>query len=591
MATSLNLDSLVVDAKGRASFSGLGSGIDLRGTVDALIAAKRVPIDTIERRISANEAKIAAFNELGTLGQTLRSAVDRLRGAITFDNAGDAFAAKRVFASTSRADTATPSAAGALLGVSVDSRAQAGQHKVEILAVATSHKLASATVEMAAGTALGEAGTISINGASLAVTAGDSLLDLRDKINALNSGSAATGVSASIVALAADRNVLVLTADRTGTATAISLADSTGSVLENLGVLDESGAPAHQLQAAGNARIKVDGLATEISRQGNTIDDVFEGVTLSLFKAEAGTAVELAVERDLGQTKDAIVAFVDAYNALRSALNRQAQAGVKDASGATFTGALAGTSALSAIRARLAAAVGSRVEGNAGLTVLAQIGITLQGANQVTDPLQANTLKVDEAKLDQALLGQGTELRALFSFQLTSSSSDVRLAGFEASTHAKTGGYQLNVAYANGQIVSANLGGAANGSDDGSVSVAGKLLTVLQGDAKGLKLLYIGNQSASAVQLDVSVGVGAQLYFEVGALLKQTDGLIANEVAALAGQNSLRQDRADAMAARLERERERLLERFTAMEAAIASMNRLLDSIRQQVDAAFGERG
>jgi flagellar capping protein FliD len=40
---------------------------------------------------------------------------------------------------------------------------------------------------------------------------------------------------------------------------------------------------------------------------------------------------------------------------------------------------------------------------------------------------------------------------------------------------------------------------------------------------------------------------------------------------------------------RLERERERLLERFIAMETALATMKRLLDSLRQQIDASFGE--
>ena len=41
------------------------------------------------------------------------------------------------------------------------------------------------------------------------------------------------------------------------------------------------------------------------------------------------------------------------------------------------------------------------------------------------------------------------------------------------------------------------------------------------------------------------------------------------------------------MEERLERERERLLERFVAMETALATMNRLLDSLRQQIDSAF----
>ena len=67
MATNLNLDTLKVDSSGRASFSGLGSGIDIQGTVDAIIEAKRIPIDRIEQRISGNQAKVAALNDLNGL--------------------------------------------------------------------------------------------------------------------------------------------------------------------------------------------------------------------------------------------------------------------------------------------------------------------------------------------------------------------------------------------------------------------------------------------------------------------------------------------------------------------------------------------
>ena len=42
MATNLNFDNLVIDRSGRASFSGLSSGIDLQKAVDGLIAARRI---------------------------------------------------------------------------------------------------------------------------------------------------------------------------------------------------------------------------------------------------------------------------------------------------------------------------------------------------------------------------------------------------------------------------------------------------------------------------------------------------------------------------------------------------------------------
>ncbi len=384
--------------------------------------------------------------------------------------------------------------------------------------------------------------------------------------------------------------MLILTADKTGTDAAITAGDTSGSVLQGLGVIDGAGAFQSELQPAQNALIQVDGLATTIERQSNTINDVFTGVTLSLFKAEPGTTIKLDVERDLNQVKSAIVDFVDAYNELRTYINQQALTNVPEDDD-TGAGILAGTSALSAARSQLSAAVGAAVDGTSPIfAVLAQIGITIQGPGQVADPTQANTLAIDETKLDDALLNQTDAVRALFSFQMSSSSPDAVLAGFDGNTSFVAGGYTLNVAYSGGAIVSANIDGAADGSDDGSVVVDGKVLKVVDGGAKGLQLLYTGTSSASGIQLDLSVGIGAKLYSAVSALVDNSSGLIANEVNNLQGQNDLGQDRIDRMQARLDREHDRLLARFAAMETALTTMNQLLESLRQQTNAAFGTK-
>jgi flagellar capping protein FliD len=148
----------------------------------------------------------------------------------------------------------------------------------------------------------------------------------------------------------------------------------------------------------------------------------------------------------------------------------------------------------------------------------------------VADPLLANTLDVDETKLDDALLNRADAVRELFAFRMSSSSPDVVLLGFGPDTGYSQSGYQLNVAYGGGAVTSANLGGAADGSDDGSVSVEGNVLTVMNGPAKGLRLLFTGAAPASGVQIDLSIGLGTQIYQEVEALADQTSGLVAGEI-------------------------------------------------------------
>ena len=593
MATNLNLDSLSVDSSGRVSFSGLGSGIDAQAAVDGIIAARRIPIDSIEQRISDNDARIAILNDIESLTRNLLDAADGLRGNVSFDGAGDIFEAKSSFASSSRTDAQTPSNAAEILGVSVTNRAQATSHTIEVVQVASAHKIASDAIAGATTDALGLQGSFEINGASVTLENGDTLLDLRDKINALNSGDNGTGVTASLVSISESENVLTLTSDETGIDQAISLTDG-DQILENLGVVDGTGAIKNELQSAGNAQIRVDGLdqiggVDVIERTSNTIDDVFDGVTLSLFKAEAGTTINLDIEPDLNQVKSSIVDLVDAYNELRSYINTQAQSEIEDENGEITEGLLAGTSVLSEIRSKLSGAIGGAVQGNdPTFNSLAEIGITIQGQAEAGNPLLANTLAIDESRLDEALLNQADAVRELFTFGFSSSSSDVLMVGFNDRTSYSETGYTLNVAYAGGEIVSANINGNPDGSDDGSVTVDGARLTVTSGGAEGLQLLYNGDASASGIQLDVSVGVGAQIQAAASRLLDGESGTISGQIDTLTDQNERGQSRVERLEERLERQRENLLARFAAMESALASMNTLLESIRGQIDAAFG---
>ena len=597
MATNLNLDNLSVDSSGRVSFSGLGSGIDVQGAVDGIIAAKRIPIDSIEQRISDNDARVAILDDIESLTRNLLDTANGLRGTVSFDGTSDIFEAKSTFASSGRADAQPLSTAAEILGVSVTNRAQATRHTIEVVQVASAHKVASDSVAGATTDALNLQGTFEINGASITLAQSDTLLDLRDSINAANGGDSPTGVTASLVSISETEHVLTLTADETGVDQAITLTDSTApddEVLESLGIFDGASAIKNELQGANNAEIQVDGLDQiggigVIERSSNTIDDVFEGVTLSLFKAEAGTTVTLDVEPDLNQVKSSIVDLVDAYNELRTYINTQAQTEIEDEDGEINAGLLAGTSVLSEIRSKLSGAVGSAVQGgDPTLNSLAEIGITIQGQAEVGNPLLANTLAIDESELDEALLNQSDAVRELFTFDLSSSSSDVLLVGFSERTGYSEGGYTLNVAYANGEIASANIGGNPDGSDDGSVTIDGRRLTVASGGAEGLQLLYSAEASASGIQLDVSVGIGAQIQAAASQLLDSESGTITSQIDTYTGQNDRAQTRVERLDERIERQRENLLERFAAMESALASMNTLLESIRSQIDAAFG---
>ncbi len=223
MVSSLNLNNFSVDENGRVTVAGISSGIDFTSAVDSIIAARRIPVDRLEASVESKSAQITALEDLRNLFNTLRTSLNDLRGRVTFGDAGDVFEAKDVFASTT-ATSGTPSAAGTLMGVSVTNAAATGSHSIELLQIAAAHQFSTDTAVSNTdnlGLAFGGSsqsvhGAFEINGKRITVEPGDNLVDLAERINNANTGSSASGVTASVVSVTSSQHVLVLTADDTG---------------------------------------------------------------------------------------------------------------------------------------------------------------------------------------------------------------------------------------------------------------------------------------------------------------------------------------------------------------------------------------
>jgi len=695
MATSsLNLSNLSVDSSGRVSFSGLNSGIDFKAAIDSIIAAKRIPADSLSARITANEDKIAAYKDLKNLLAGLKDKLAELRGAITFEGANNVFKDKQVFASASRTDGDTPSAVANLLGVTVGNSATLGTHTIEIQRTATAHKLGSKSFASSSA-ALGLAGSVTLglaggNTANITVSATDTLQDIRDRINNANTGTNKTGISASIVTVGTNTNYLVLTADQTGKEIAFSA--ETGGLLSGLGISSDGGTTfSNELQAAQTAQFYADGLLDPskwksnavasqtgalsavagvgagahsfeirdangallqtvnyndtdtlqtlaqsitaggagitasvvqdgseyrlsivkndgaainlaadndnlltglglakdkllIERESNTVSDLFAGVTLSLYGAEPGTTVKLDIDRDLTQVKTAITGFVDAYNAVRKFVNEQSQVDDKTGQKSSDAGPLFGSSTMASISTALGRVVGTGAQGITGaFSVLAQAGISFVDNTSLDDPTLKDTLEVDSAKLDEVLLSNPDDIQRLFAFDFTSSDPRVTMLGFSGQTSYKAGGYTLNLTHNGTSLTGANIDGVAN-----SATVNGSTITVTdQTGADGLILFYNGNVDLSNVRIDVTVGAAQQMFAELEDALDTTNGSIQSEVNTLTDQNDFNQDRVDEMLSRLDYQRDQLTQRFVKLEASLATMQRILDGIKQQTDAWF----
>ncbi|HWP03285.1 MAG TPA: flagellar filament capping protein FliD [Gemmatimonadaceae bacterium] len=287
-----------------SSVSGIASGVNFRDLVDAIVAAQRQPIERARQAISEASARRTALENYRSLLVKLRDAAAKLASDAAFD---------------ARTVTITGTASGGrpVLRASAAATAVPGRYSVEVQSLARAEKRAS-TGQLSATDPLNLSGEFSVNGRTITIDASDSLADIRDAINAANTGSTPSGVTATILSVAPNEHRLVLSADATGSA-GMSLADTNGSVLSDLGLL----APSAVISAGSDAVVVVDGIT--ITRSSNKISDAIEGVTLQLETAELGTVVTLTVDRYTQEAVGAAKAFVDAYNAVVEFVRKQAQ--------------------------------------------------------------------------------------------------------------------------------------------------------------------------------------------------------------------------------------------------------------------------
>jgi flagellar hook-associated protein 2 len=700
MVDSINLNNLSVGKDGRVTLGGLSSGIDYQAAIDAIIAARRIPVDSLENRVTANEERIAAYKDLSSLLSGLKDSLSELRGAVTFGGTGNAFKAKTAFATTSRADGGTASVAANLLGVTVTNAAATGSHTVEILQTAASHKIGSGALTSTTddlGTALGlgagtVAGSFDVNGVTIDVLSTDTMQDVRDRINAANTGSNATGVTASIVSAGVNQHYLVLTSDATGET--ITLDNEVGGVLGQLGISNDGGTTLlNELQAPRTAKLYADGLLdiskwqsaavasssaavsgyagvtagahsfeildsvggviatvnyddadnlTDIAntinglgagvtaevvadgssyrlhiekddgaaislgndtdnlltglgvakqnllieRSTNTINDLFAGVTLNLYQAEAGTTVKLDVERDLTAVKTAVVSFVDAYNAVKQFVNQQNLTNEETGGKSADAGPLFGARTLNDVESTLSRLLGQGTAGvDSAFRVLAQIGVKFIDNDSLSDPLLADTLEIDESVLDEALLNNPEDVRRLFGFDMSTSDPRITLLGFTGNTTYNAAGYTLNLTHDGTSLTGANINGVA-----GSATVNGNIITITDATgANGLQLFYSGNTDATGIQIDFTVGLAVDMFADVDAMIDSSTGAIQGEIDTLTDQNEVAEERIDEMLRRLDYQREQLTNKFIAMETSLSTMNRILDSIKQTVDGWYAD--
>ena len=356
--------------------TGIGSGLDIAGIVQQLVAAEAQPIETrIGRQEARAQVRLSAYGNLKSALSEFQTQLDVMKDI-------NQFLARK-------ATTGDES----LFSVEADTSALPSSYSVEIVQVAQTQKLNSgAFLDSDAVVGTGDlAITVGVNSFSVEITTdNNTLTGIRDAINEApdNQGVAATIVNAD------SGSYLILTGEKTGLSNSMTITQSGGDgglasleydPVNGLNSLTES-------IAAQDAFIRIDGF--DVMNETNSISGAVQGVTIDLFEAAPGELVSLNVVNDEGVVRETVNSFVDSYNQLVQLFDQLTSYDVENQVAGPLLGDATARSIRDQIRREMSTAV-TDIEAN--FSTLSEVGIQIQldGALEINEATLSDTLDAD----------------------------------------------------------------------------------------------------------------------------------------------------------------------------------------------------
>lgn len=524
------------------NFGGLASGLDTNLIVESLLANQQRRVDNINSRITEQETRKRAFNDVKTSLSTFKGIVDSFTE--------DVFKNRDVSSGDESIITAT-----------ADENSAIGEYEIEVEQLA---KRSSVSVGAALNSATAQigAGTLTLDndgGGSFAVTLADgasTLTDLKQAINDQHGDS----LQASIIEVSTGSFQLVVSTKETGASLNIrNDADPSPSTLSGFTDNGFDLGGINTEQAGQDARIVLNGVT--ITRAYNEIDDVLEGVTLDLKKAEDNTKIKLSIEKNLDDAVKQFEELAKGFNDVLGQINRVTN---------TETGVLRGDTDLLRLKRELQSSItrfvpnsdkiNIRDDSSIGYTSLSQLGFKTDSKD--------GKLSVDSKTIRTALEDNFNEVKNLFMGNHTSSNANVSLG--------------VNGASYSGQILLDTVNDQATvGGETFSLDRNGTILSFQTDSAySGISFLdNVGNDSN--VTFELSAGLGAFLektvneYTSFSGLINSRTSSIDDSTRSLEKDLGRAQDR-------LGNQKQRLTGIFAKAEQAISTLNGLQSSLGAQ---------
>ena len=539
----------------------VGSGLNVTQIVDALIDAERVPRETqINKRIDERNVSISALGEVKTEVKTFKDNLE--------------------FLETTNTNGLVVGSSDEAVGIEANGKiaVQPFSHSFEVTQLATKHTLAFSgfadttsatgvtdlTIDFgswAAGpTFTPRSGNTTVN---LSIPAGtDSLADLSNIIN-----NADIGISANVIRVG-DGNFALTLVGEEGEENQIRItAENTGVRVDALSYDPETNSAdsSNQIIAGTDAEIYIDGVF--VSRDSNTVDDLINGVSISLNKVSSNVAT-VSAQYDKSTAQETLRLFVEEMNFMLEKLNEVTYRGT---AGSDDAGPLAGDPLMRSYLNTLKSMTVKPINGfQTDPVYLSNFGVMTE---------RDGTLSINATRFEEFFTAKPDAFAALLDSRAI---TDSNLVQAELTGNLwEPGVYTYTNATHNLLDPAPEPPPADQTRLDRPMSLEDGKYKITSGGARGLALTLLGNGEDAQVFIGKSL---LQTLTEFSDDILKTNGDIDTKIATYNDDIDDYNDRLDELSARMDTERARYVEQFTAMEASVTSFKKtgdMLDSFME----------
>ena len=532
------------------SSPGIGSGLDVKKIVDAIVTAAITPAQ------SRHDKQIGNVNtELSAVGQ-LKSALANMQESLKNMSDISKFYNKKLSLNNSGylSATATPDAIKGTYQIEVQSLAQKQSLATGYFADKAASIGSSGNMTITFGTYNSDNTNFTVNPDAKPLTlnispTNNSITAVRDAINNSNADITATIIED------AQGVRLSLSSSQTGENYAMQISGD----ISALNYDPTTGVNAlTQTMAAQNSKVLINGLT--INQSTNQLENAISGIKINLTKAEPGTIISMTVEDNKDQVTTLINDFVSKYNESISFLTNLTGYDTETKQRGIFQGDPQFRSLKLNLTKWATTPLNSQ---NKSLQSLADLGIKTN---------KQGLLEINQEKFNKVLSANYNEIGTLFAKTATTTDANIRVNSFDSKAPAGT--YAINLTeYTPGVSMEGTIGSSAASSTDGLTLRGSDKLSTLSIDV-------LSGSAGSRGNIIINDGIAVLMsqlidtYMDKKGDLNQRNDQLNKQVTKLAKvqeQIDIRKDHVE----------QRYLKQFNALDVLMSNMQSISDTVTQ----------